>query len=241
MPKPVHAALVRNPIDAFVLSKLESKGLQYAPEAGKLALLRRASLDLTGLPPTKAEIAAYQADTAPGAYERQIDRLLFSPHYGERWGQHWLDLAGYADSEGFGQDDGVRPYAWRYRDYVIRSMNADKPYTQFLTEQIAGDEMANDWKGKSVATQETIDRIAATGFLRTVPDPTNSYERGLIAERMNIVADEVEVLASSVLGLTVGCARCQHHQSIQPQGAAGRLRHLSECCQKIFIDDPADK
>ena len=101
-----------------------------------------------------------------------MDRLLASPRYGERWGQHWLDLAGYSDSEGFGQDDGVRPSAWRYRDYVIRSLNADKPYTQFLTEQIAGDEMSDDWKNeKGAATQETIDRLAATGFLRTVPDP----------------------------------------------------------------------
>ena len=201
-----------NPIDAFLLVKLESKGLSFAPEADRLALLRRAYLDLIGMPPSKAEIAAYAADTAPGAYERVIDRLLASKHYGERWGQHWLDLAGYADSEGFGQDDGVRPFAWRYRDYVIRSLNADKPYSQFLTEQIAGDELSNDWKGKTTASEETIDRLAATGFLRTVPDPTNAAERGLIAERMNIVADEVEVLASSVMGLTVGCARCHNHK-----------------------------
>ena len=212
VPRLKNSGQVRNPIDAFLLAKLQAKGLQYSSEADKLALMRRVALDLTGLPPTKGEIAAYEADTAPEAYERLVDRLLASPHYGERWGQHWLDLAGYADSEGFGQDDGVRPYAWRYRDYVIRSMNANKPYSQFLTEQIAGDEMSNDWKGKTVATQETIDRIAATGFLRTVPDPTNSYERGLLAERMNIIADEVEVLASSVMGLTVGCARCHNHK-----------------------------
>ena len=147
------------------------------------------------------------------AYEKLVDRLLASPRYGERWGQHWLDLAGYSDSEGFGQDDGVRPSAWRYRDYVIRSLNADKPYTQFITEQIAGDEMSDDWKNaKGAATQETIDRLAATGFLRTVPDPTDSNERGLIAERMNVLADEVEVLTSSVMGITVGCARCHNHK-----------------------------
>ncbi len=201
-----------NPIDAFLLTKLEAKGLKYAPEADRLSLLRRAYLDLAGLLPSKAEIAAYVADTAPGAYERMIDRLLASKHYGERWGQHWLDLAGYADSEGFGQDDGVRPFAWRYRDYVIRSLNADKPYSQFLTEQIAGDEMSSDWKDATTASQETIDRLAATGFLRTVPDPTNAAERGLISERMNIVADELEVLTSSVMGLTVGCARCHNHK-----------------------------
>jgi cytochrome c553 len=210
--RPTVPKQLANPIDSFVLTKLEAKGLKYAPEADRLTLLRRAYLDLIGMPPSKTEIAAYMADSTPGAYERVIDRLLASKHYGERWGQHWLDLAGYADSEGFGQDDGVRPYAWRYRDYVIRSLNADKPYSQFLMEQIAGDELAKDWKETKTANQDLIDRLAATGFLRTVPDPTNSSERGLISERMNIVADEVEVLASSVMGLTVGCARCHNHK-----------------------------
>ncbi len=205
--------LVRNPIDAFVLAKLETKGLTYSKEANKLALMRRAYLDLTGLPPTPKDIFEYEQDQSPDAYEKLIDRLLASPHYGERWGQHWLDLAGYSDSEGFGQDDGIRRFAWRYRDYVIRSLNADKPYTQFLTEQLAGDEMANDWKGKKgPASQEVVDRLAATGFLRATPDQTDSYERGLIAERMNVVADEVEVLSSSVMGITVGCARCHDHK-----------------------------
>ena len=206
-------ALVRNPIDAFLLAKLEAKGLSYSKEAGKLTLMRRAYLDLTGLPPTSKEVAEYEGDKSSDAYEKMIDRLLASPRYGERWGQHWLDLAGYSDSEGFGQDDGVRRFAWRYRDYVIRSLNADKPYTQFLTEQLAGDELSNDWKSaKGTASQELIDRLAATGFLRETPDQTDSYERGLIAERMNIVADEVEVLASSVMGITVGCARCHDHK-----------------------------
>ena len=213
VPHPKNAQLVRNPIDAFLLKKLEEKAMSYAPEANRLALLRRVSLDLTGLPPTKAEIDLYVKDAAPNAYERLVDRLLVSPHFGERWGQHWLDLAGYADSEGFGQDDGVRPYAWRYRDYVIRSLNADKPYDKFITEQLAGDEMSDDWKtAKDVASQGLIDRIAATGFLRATPDQTNSEERALIAERMNIVADEVEVLASSLMGITVGCARCHNHK-----------------------------
>ena len=208
-----NAGDVRNPIDAFLLAKLEAKGLGYNREAGKLALMRRVYLDVTGLPPTLAEIAVYEADKAPNAYERLVDRMLASPHYGERWGQHWLDLAGYSDSEGFGQDDGVRRYAWRYRDYVVRSLNADKPYSQFLTEQIAGDEMSNDWKtAKSGVSQEMLDRLAATGFLRTTPDPTNSNERGLLSERMNVVADEVEVLSSSVMGLTMGCARCHNHK-----------------------------
>ena len=213
VPAVKNQALVRNPIDAFLLEKLEAKGLRYSREADRLALMRRAYLDVTGIPPTPAEIDAYRKDQSPDAYEKLVDRLLASPRYGERWGQHWLDLAGYSDSEGFGQDDGVRPSAWRYRDYVIRSLNADKPYTRFITEQIAGDEMSDDWKNaKGAAPQETIDRLAATGFLRTVPDPTDSNERGLIAERMNVLADEVEVLTSSVMGITVGCARCHNHK-----------------------------
>ena len=205
---------VRNPIDAFLLQRLEAKAMKFSPEAGRLALMRRVYLDLTGMLPSRAEIEKYQKDAAPDAYEKLVDGLLASKHYGERWGQHWLDLAGYSDSEGFGQDDGVRPYAWRYRDYVIRSLNADKPYTQFLTEQIAGDEMSDDWKKLKggAADQQTIDRLAATGFLRMTPDPTDSNERGLITERMNILADEVEVLTSSVMGVTVGCARCHNHK-----------------------------
>lgn len=211
--RPVVPAGHANPIDAFLMQKLKAKGLTYAKPADPLTLLRRAHLDLTGLPPTKAEIDDYLADKAPGAYARLIDKLLASPRYGERWGQHWLDLAGYADSEGFGQDDGVRRFAWRYRDYVVRALNSDKPYDLFLKEQIAGDEMSDDWKkAKGVAIPEMLDRLAATGFLRTTPDPTNSAERGLISERMNIVAEEVEVLSSSVMGVTMGCARCHNHK-----------------------------
>lgn len=213
VPSVKHASAVRNPIDAFLLQKLEQKGLAYAAEAERFVILRRVFLDLTGMPPTPAEIEIYRRDTSPGAYERVVDGLLASPHYGERWGQHWLDLAGYSDSEGFGQDDGVRPFAWRYRDSVIRGLNADKPYDQFITQQIAGDELSGDWKqAKGAAPPEMIDRLAATGFLRATPDQTDSNERALIAERMNVVADELEVLASSVMGLTMGCARCHNHK-----------------------------
>lgn len=213
VPSVKQQALVRNPIDAFLLAKLESKQMSYNPPASRIALMRRVYLDLTGVPPTSAEVLAYEKDSSPDAYEKLVDRLLASPRYGERWGQHWLDLAGYADSEGFGQDDGVRPFAWRYRDAVIRALNADKPYDQFLIEQIAGDELSDDWKQlKGGASQQLIDRLAATGFLRTTPDPTNSHERGLISERMNVLADEVEVLSSSVMGLTMGCARCHNHK-----------------------------
>ena len=162
------------------------------------------------MPPSASEVVAYLQDRRPDAYERMIERLLSSSHYGERWGRYWLDLAGYSDSEGFGDHDRFRPYAWRYRDYVIRSFNRDKPYSQFLMEQIAGDELA-DYRREEV-TPESIDRLAATGFLRTTPDPTDAPERGFIAERMNIIADEIEVLTSAVMGLTVKCARCHDHK-----------------------------
>ncbi len=202
--------LVRTPVDAFLLARLEDRGLSYSPPASRLQLLRRAYLDLVGMPPSAAEVKAYLQDERPDAYERMIEGLLNSSHYGERWGRYWLDLAGYSDSEGFGAHDRFRPYAWRYRDYVIRSFNRDKPYSQFLMEQIAGDELA-DYRKEEV-TPELIDRLAATGFLRTTPDPTDAPERGFIAERMNIIADEIEVLTSAVMGLTVKCARCHDHK-----------------------------
>jgi hypothetical protein len=206
-----HMALLHNPIDAFLLHKLESRDLSFSPEAEELKLLRRAYLDVTGLPPSPAEVEAYLKDTEPGAYDRLIDRLLASPHYGERWAQFWLDAAGYSDSEGIIDEDLVRPDAWRYRDYVIRSLNRDKPYDQFLIEQIAGDELV-DYKRASTITPELIDKLAATGFLRMVPDGTYSPANGSVQERMNVIADEIEVLGSSVLGLTIGCARCHDHK-----------------------------
>ena len=201
---------VKNPIDAFLLRKLEAKGLKYSSEAGPVQLMRRAYLDLNGMPPTPAEVKEYLADTRPDAYERLVGRLLASPLYGERWGRHWLDLAGHTDSEGFGNHDRPREFAWRYRDYVIRAFNTDKPYDRFLVEQIAGDELG-DYRGQEV-TQELVDRFAATGFLRTAPDPTDAPERGFIPERMNIIADEIQVLTSAVMGITVGCARCHDHK-----------------------------
>jgi hypothetical protein len=203
--------LVRNPIDAFLLEKLQAKNLSFSAPADRLVLLRRASLDLTGLPPSPAQIREYLNDDKPGAYERLIDRLLASPEYGERWAQFWLNAAGYSDSEGIIDEDRIRPNAWRYRDYVIRSFNSDKPYDQFLTEQIAGDELV-DYKNAKQITPEIVDKLAATGFLRMAPDGTYSPANGSVAERMNVIADEIEVLSSSVLGLTVGCARCHNHK-----------------------------
>jgi len=211
VPQISSSGTVRNPIDAFLLQKLEAKKLTFAKEAERLVLFRRACLDLTGLPPTPAQIREYIEDHRPDAYERLIDRLLASPQYGERWSQFWLNAAGYADSEGIIDEDRIRPNAWRYRDYVIRSLNEDKPYDRFLMEQIAGDELVNYKHAKQI-TPDMIDKLVATGFLRLVPDGTYSPANGSVAERMNVIADEIEVLSSSVMGLTIGCARCHNHK-----------------------------
>ena len=202
---------VRNPIDRFLLAKLEEKGLSYSSRAERLTLLRRVYLDLIGMPPTPAEAAAFLADDRPDAYERLIDRLLASRHYGEKWAQVWLDLAGYSDSEGIIDEDRVRPHAWRYRDYVIRAFNSDKPYDRFLIEQLAGDELIPAARREDV-TPEMVDTLAATGFLRMTPDGTYSPANGSLAERMTVIADEIQVLSSSVMGLTIGCARCHDHK-----------------------------
>ena len=202
---------VRNPIDAFILHKLEQKGLSLAPEADRATLLRRAYFDLTGLPPEPAEVQAFLAERAADAYERMIDRLLASPRYGERWGRYWLDLAGYADSEGKREQDLPRPHAWRYRDYVIRAFNADKPYDRFLLEQLAGDELA-DYEHAPEITHELYDNLVATGFLRMAPDATWANITGFLPDRIEVIADEIDVLGSAVMGLTLKCARCHSHK-----------------------------
>ena len=201
----------RNPIDRFLLEKLEAKGLSFAPEADRRVLIRRAHLDLIGLPPTPEDLARLLRDTRPDAYERMIDELLASPRYGERWARYWLDGVGYSDSEGGTNADELRPHAWRYRDYVIRSLNSGKPYDRFLTEQIAGDELF-DYKKAGDYTPEEIDLLAATGFWRMGSDSTYSTEQNFIPERMDVIASEIEILGSAVLGLSVGCARCHDHK-----------------------------
>jgi mono/diheme cytochrome c family protein len=206
-----HAAQVSTPIDAFILHKLEQKGLTLAPEADRLTLLRRASFDLTGLPPEPEEAQAFLADRSPRAYETMIDRLLASPRYGERWGRFWLDAAGYADSEGKREQDLPRPHAWRYRDYVVRAFNADKPYPRFLLEQIAGDELADPQRAPEI-TEELSDNLVATGFLRMAPDATWANITGYLGDRIEVIADEIDVLGSAVLGLTLKCARCHSHK-----------------------------
>jgi len=211
-PMAKHADRVRNPIDAFVLSKLEGKGLSLSPEADRLTLIRRAYFDLTGLPPEPREVQEFVADKDPHAYEELIDKLLASPRYGERWGRYWLDVAGYADSEGGKLSaDLPRPFAFRYRDYVIQAFNEDKPYNRFLTEQIAGDELA-DYEHASVVTQELMDNLIATGFLRMAPDSTTEREVNFVDDRVDVIADEIETISSSVMGLTMKCARCHSHK-----------------------------
>ena len=221
------AERVRNPIDAFVLAKLEPLGLTINPDADRLTLLKRASFDLTGLPPTLEETRQFLADESPSAYDALIDRLLESKHYGERWGRHWLDIAGYADSEGDGTNDTIRPYIYKYRDYVIRSLNADKPLNQFLIEQLAGDELLPPpFKNMS---PDTIETLVATGFLRMAADPTASGQGDPETSRNLVVTDTIKIVSSSLLGLSVGCAQCHDHRYDPiPQADYYRLRAVFE-------------
>ncbi|MEP6670094.1 MAG: PSD1 and planctomycete cytochrome C domain-containing protein [Chthoniobacter sp.] len=215
VPQLENATRVRTPIDAFVLAKLRQQKLDFAPDADKRTLIRRVTLDLIGLPPTPEEVAAFLADTAPDAYEKVVDRLLASPAYGECWGRHWLDIAGYADSNGFSEADSPRPQAWRYRDYVIRAYNADKPWRDFIVEQLAGDELAGatqtDFQ-KVVLDPAKRDDLIATGFLRMAPDGTGDPVDDVKLARNQVIAEELKVVSSSLLGLTVGCAQCHDHR-----------------------------
>ena len=189
-----------HPVDRFLEATRQDAGLTAAPRADRLTLLRRAYIDLIGLPPTPEQVEAFLADTGRGAWERQIDKLLASPHYGERWGRHWMDVARYADTDGFEQDY-VRLNMWRYRDYVIEAFNDDKPYNQFLREQIAGDEL-------DYVTDET--RIA-TGFLRSGPR-VNFREKDNPERRHDYLDDVLATVGRGVLGMTVHCARCHDHK-----------------------------
>jgi len=199
IPRVSQTTWIINPIDAFVLSRLEKQGLKPSPEADRVTLLRRLSLDLIGLPPTIAEVDAFLADNSPNAYEKQVERLLASPHYGERWGRLWLDAARYADSDGYEKDKSR--YVWFYRDWVINALNSDKPYDQFIIEQIAGDMLPN-------ATQE---QIVATGFLR---NSMINQEGGVDPEqfRMEAMFDRMDAVGKAVLGLTIQCAQCHNHK-----------------------------
>jgi hypothetical protein len=209
---------VRNPIDTFVLAALEKKGMTLSPEADRLTLLRRVSFDLTGLPPFPADTEAFLKDSSPDAYEKEVDRLLASPHYGERWARHWLDVAGYADSEGILDADYPRTAAWRYRDYVIRSFNADKPYDRFLKEQLAGDELTDYWTAyqtKKALPAEVVEGLIATGYLRCASDtsrPDFAQIKNAPGYYYQTLDDTVKIVASGLLGVTLQCARCHSHK-----------------------------
>lgn len=211
VPRVEPTAPVRTPVDAFVREKLVSAGLDFSEPADRLTLLRRVTFDLTGLPPTPDEAKEFLDDLSPDAFERVVDRLLTSPRYGERWGRHWLDVAGYSETEGRREQHLPRPFAWRYRDYVIRSFNDDKSYDRFLLEQIAGDELA-DYEHAAEITQEIEDNLVATAFLRMAPDPTWANLTGFVPDRLEVIADSLDVLGSGVMGLTFKCARCHSHK-----------------------------
>ncbi|HXZ16018.1 MAG TPA: DUF1549 and DUF1553 domain-containing protein, partial [Roseiarcus sp.] len=199
-PAVANKSWVRQPLDAFVLAKIEAKGLTPSPDADRAAFIRRATLDVWGVIPTPEEVSAFESDSSPDAYEKLVDRLLASPRYGERQARLWLDLARYADSAGF-QNDATRPNFFRYRDYVIKSFNDDKPYSRFIQEQIAGDEIApGDQKV-----------LVATGFLAGYPDNSNS--RDLVQRKFQITTDMVDTVGQAILGTTVGCARCHNHKT----------------------------
>jgi hypothetical protein len=197
---PSLAAWIRTPLDAFVLERLLKEGLRPAPEADRRSLIRRLSFDLTGLPPTPREVDAFLNDCSPDADERLVERLLASPHYGEQWGRHWLDVVRYAETEGF-EYDRERPGAWRYRDYVIAAFNADKPYDVFVTEQLAGDELGG---GREA--------LIAAGFHRLGPVRRNAGNAEVASSRNEVLTERTDAIGAVFLGLTVGCARCHDHK-----------------------------
>lgn len=209
-PEVKNQALARTPIDNFVLHRLEAEGLSFSLAADPATLVRRAYFDLWGLPPTPEQIDAFLADARPDSWERLLDALLASPHYGERWGRHWLDVAGYADSDGYGDKDIERPFAYRYRDYVIRSFNEDKPFDLFIQEQLAGDELSAASYGRF--GPEDADRLIATGFLRMGPDGTGDAEAEQDVARHDVLVETVKIVSTSLLGLSVGCAQCHNHR-----------------------------
>src|SRR5581483_10133294 len=201
-PPPVRdVAWTRNAIDRFILARLEARGLGPAPEADRRTLIRRLYFDLTGLPPTPEQIAAFVASRDPLAYEKLVDKLLDSPHYGEQWGRHWLDVVRFAETEGF-EYDRHRPGAWRYRDYVVRSFNEDKTFDRFLLEQVAGDEVEPN----------NHELLIAAGFHRLGPVRRNAGNQNVAFSRNEVLTEMTDAIGLVFLGLTVGCARCHDHR-----------------------------
>jgi hypothetical protein len=198
---PADKAWVRTPIDAFILAALKKDGLRPSRPADKITLIRRVTYDLHGLPPTSGEIDAFLRDPSPQAYEHLVDRLLASPRYGEQWGRHWLDVIRFAESDGY-EYDTHRPDAYRIRDYVVRSFNEDKPYDQFVKEQLAGDEMD--------PTNESF--LIASGFNRLGPLRKNTGNQNVASSRNEVLTEMTNVVGAAFLGVTVGCARCHDHK-----------------------------
>lgn len=210
IPTVAHQDAVRTPVDAFLLARLEAQGLSYSPQADRETLIRRVYFDLIGLPPSPEAIDRFIADPSPEAWGSLVDDLLNSHAYGERWARHWLDVAGYADSDGYNETDAERPWAWRYRDYVIRSLNADKPWNQFLVEQLAGDELLTP--PYQDLRSEQADQLIATGFLRMCPDGTAAGGPDVNIARNDVIAETIKVTSTALLGLTAGCAQCHEHR-----------------------------
>jgi hypothetical protein len=205
-PRPRDARWVRNPIDAFVLAKLEAARLTPAPAADRRTLIRRVTYDLTGLPPTPAEVQAFLADTSPNAFEKVVDRLLASPHYGERWARHWLDLVRFAETDGH-EFDFEKPNAWHYRDYVIRALNADVPYDQFVREHLAGDLLPNPRRDPRDGANESV---IGTGFFFFGEGKHSPVD--LLEDERERIDNQIDVTTRTFLGLSLGCARCHDHK-----------------------------
>ncbi|QDU37725.1 Planctomycete cytochrome C [Maioricimonas rarisocia] len=210
VPEVQQADRVQTAVDAFVLRRLEADGWTLADQATARTLVRRLYYDLVGFPPTPDEVQQFLDDREPGAWQRLVDNLLDSPHYGERWGRHWLDVAGYADSEGYTNDDHTRPYAYKYRDYVIRSFNADKPFDRFIVEQLAGDELITSPLNN--LSPEDVELLTATGFLRMGPDGTAGSVDDFELAKNDAIAETVKIVSSALMGMTVGCAQCHDHR-----------------------------
>lgn len=210
-----HKSRIINAVDSFIVAEASKQGLTMAPEADRRILIRRVTLDLNGVLPTPEEVEAFVNDSSPLAYEHLVERLLASKTYGERWARHWLDVVGYADSNGYTEADSLRPHAWRFRDYVIRSLNEDKPWDQFIQEQIAGDELASATHGdyqQAVLDLKRTDQLIATAFLRMAPDGTGDTVDDPKLAKNNVIAEQMKILGSSLMGLTISCAQCHDHR-----------------------------
>jgi Protein of unknown function (DUF1553)/Protein of unknown function (DUF1549) len=205
---PSDNAWVKNPIDAFILQRLQKAKLKPSPRADRATLIRRVYFDMIGLPPSPREVAEFLADKSPDAWQKLIEKLLASQHYGERWAQHWLDVVRFAETDGFEYDTHRRD-AWRYRDYVIRSFNKDKPYDRFVTEQLAGDEIG---PGPEDRPEDREDALIAAGFNRLGPLRKNAGNQEVASSRNEVLTEMTNAVGSALLGVTLGCARCHNHK-----------------------------